>query len=91
MKNIDKLISLLTQHPDLCLFLTEALETERFFISISYQKVKDPKNPHLDLQHWWKRNKYNKDDVLNSLKHVMSDWIAKDNPTAELPDSKEWH
>lgn len=86
-----KLFELLENHPDLADQFIEALETKRFFITISYMKIKDPQHPENDLQHFWKRHQFDKADVLNSLKHIAADSTAKDNPNAEMTDDGNWH
>lgn len=84
-----RLLSLLAAHPELANKITEALETKRFFLTISFQK-KVPGVPG-DLQHYWMRRGYEINDVLPSLRHIEGDWIRKENPTAELTDGQAWH
>jgi hypothetical protein len=84
-----QLLSLLSSHPELADKLAEALETKRFFVTVSCQK-KVPGRPG-DLQHYWIRRGYEINDVLPSLRVIEGDWVRKENPTAELPEGQGWH
>jgi len=79
----EKLIALLSTQPELAAKLLEAIETARYFISISFQKKKSPGDPH-DLQHFWHRQRYPVNDVLPSLRHIANDYKAKEMPNAEV-------
>jgi len=70
--------------------LTEALTTGRYFITITFQKKYRPDDEH-DLQHFWLRKNFMVNDVVPSLKKIASDFISKENPTAEMPDKDGWH
>ena len=85
-----KLEQLLARESQLQAKLADALSTGRYFITISCQKKETDHDEH-DLQHFWIRKNYMVNDVVPSLKHITSDFIAKENPTAELPDKKNWH
>ena len=80
---------LLKKHPALQAKLIEALETDRFFVTLSCQKKKSPGDPH-DLQHYWSRHRYAVNDVLLSLRHIANDYKAKECPTAEI-EGNGWH
>lgn len=84
------LYELFDKEPELAAKLVEALETDRYFITISYQKKDKPDDQH-DLRHYWLQHKYKKDDVVPGLKHLAADFIAKENPTAQLPADSGWH
>ncbi|MBA7650352.1 hypothetical protein ES703_58155 [subsurface metagenome] len=91
LKNPSSMLKkLLAREPELAAKLVEALETDRYFITISCQKKYEPDDQH-DLQHYWMQRGYNKNDVMPSLKHLAADFIAKENPTADLPDKNGWH
>ena len=77
----DKLAGLLGKYPGLSDKLIEALETDRFFITLSFQKKDRPDDPH-DLRHFWHREKFSANDVVPSLKHLAADYNAKENPSA---------
>jgi len=79
----DLLMVMLASHPGLADKLIEALETDRFFITISCQKKKSPADPN-DLHHFWIQQKYPPNDVLLSLRHIANDYKAKECPTAEI-------
>lgn len=85
-----KLYELFDREPELAAKLAEALATDRYFITISCQKKDKPEAPH-DLKHYYLRHKYNPNDVVPGLKHLAADFIAKENPTADLPDKNGWH
>ena len=74
---------LLKKHPALQAKLIEALETDRFFVTLSCQKKKTPADPN-DLKHFWIQQKYPPNDVLLSLRHIANDYKAKECPTAEI-------
>lgn len=88
--SIEKLEQLLQHQPALIQKLTEAVETGRFFITISFQKKLKPEDEH-DLQHFYLRVGYERIDALNTLRHLQADFTAKEMPTAELPDQEKWH
>lgn len=91
LKNPSSMLEeLLAREPELAAKLVEALETDRYFITISYQKKCKPDDQH-DLQHYWLRHKYNPNDVVPGLKHLAADFIAKEIPTAQLPADSGWH
>lgn len=83
------LTAMLAKHPGLADKIIEALETDRFFITISCQKKKTPADPH-DLKHFWHQQQYPPNDVLLSLRHIANDYKAKECPTAEI-GGDEWH
>jgi len=85
----EKLAVLLNHSPGLADKLIEALETDRFFVTISCQKKRRPEDPN-DLQHFYQRTGYALNDVLPSLKHIAADFAAKEMPNAELGASG-WH
>lgn len=78
---------LLKKEPELASKLTEALETGRFLITLTFQKKYTNQDEH-DLQHYWIRKNFMNQDVVPSLQHIISDFNAKENPTAELPNKK---
>lgn len=79
-----KLKQLLAKELQLQEKLIEALATGRYFITITFQKKYRPDDEH-DLQHFWLRRNFMVNDVIPGLKHLAADFIAKENPTAELP------
>jgi len=90
MFKLGELKALLGSEHELADKLAEALETGRFFITVTFQKKYTDQDPH-DLQHYWLRRGFQVQDVAPSLRHIISDFNAKENPTAELEDKKEWH
>jgi len=88
-RKIDPLKSLLARHPGLAEKLLKALETDRFFITITAQFKNKPTDKH-DLHHYYNRRNFMTADVVPSLKQLASDLCAKENPTAEI-ESQEWH
>ena len=91
MENREKLIELLSKQPELTEKLLKALECERFFILITYQHVIDPEQPQNDLQHYWRQDKFDDNDVLPSIQHITADWTAKKRPNAAIPNDGNWH
>ena len=85
----ENLAAMLSYHPALMFKLIEALETDRFFITLSFQKKKSAADRH-DLQHFWHRQQYPVNDVLPSLRHLANDYKAKECPEAEI-EGNEWH
>jgi len=85
-----RLIILLQNKPKLRNKLIEMLEIDRFFLTITMQKVRDPEHPELDLVHYYDRQKFKIDDCVPSLKHIAADFNAKQNPTAEI-EGEGWH
>ena len=79
-----KLKQLLAKELQLQEKLTEALTAGRYFITITFQKKYRPGDEH-DLQHFWLRKNFMVKDVIPGFKHLAADFIAKENPTAELP------
>lgn len=85
----ERLMALLAGHPGLANKLLEAIETERFLVTLSFQKKYKPDDPN-DLQHFWLRQGYPVNDVIPSLKHIAADFAAKEMPNAEV-DASGWH
>ena len=85
----EKMMTLLATQPDLRAKLLEALETDRFFITISLQKKSRPEDAN-DLQHYWIRQHYAVNDVLPSIRHIIGDYTAKEMPNAEI-GGNDWH
>jgi len=83
------LMVMLAKHPGLRRKLLDALETERFFITLSFQKKLKPDDPN-DLQHFWQRMGFMANDVLPSLRHIANDYKAKEMPNAEV-EGDGWH
>lgn len=84
------LVDLLSKETELVCKLVEALEAGRYFITVTVQKKYSPDDEH-DLHHCYIRKDIMVNDVVPSLKHIASDFIAKENPTAEQPDKTTWH
>lgn len=84
---IANLLQLVKSEPELTNKLIEALEIERFFVTISCQKKDKPEDAH-DLRHSWFIRNYPRGDVLNTLRHLANDWRVKEQPDAELSDEK---
>jgi len=82
--------SLLLFPPELEKKISEALETGRFFITVTFQKKYKPDDEH-DLHHFYIRKNFMVNDVVPSLKKLASNFIGKENPTAEMPDKNGWH
>ena len=91
MENQKQLIELLSKQPELTEKLLKALESERFFMTITYQHVIDPEQPQNDLQYYWLQNKFADDDVLPSIQNITADWTAKKRPQAAIPNDGQWH
>lgn len=85
-----QILDLLFKEPELKAKLSEALETGRVFITVTFQKKYKPDDEN-DLHHYWLRKNIMVNDVVPVLKHIASDFIARENPTAELPDKTAWH
>ena len=85
-----KLKQLLAKETQLRAKLTEALKTGRYFITISCQKKKTAQDKH-DIQHFWTCHSYNHNDVVSTLKHLAADFTAKEIPTGQLAEDKDWH
>jgi len=84
----EKLTALLQAQPGLRAKLIEAIETDRFFITVTFQKKYKPTDQH-DLHHYYCRRQFMVNDVLPSMKHIANDFKAKEMPGAEI-DSNEW-
>jgi len=78
--------AMLYDYPDLQAKLIEAIETNRFFITISCQK-KDKADDPDDLQHFFKQQFYPPADVIGTLRHLLRDATAKLMPGAEIDNS----
>lgn len=87
---LEELEMLLAGELELAGKLKEALETERFFITVTFQKKYNPDDEH-DLHHYYCRKNIMVNDVVPCLKYIASNFIAKENPTAEVPDKSQWH
>ena len=87
---LEQLEELLAGEIELAAKLKEALETDRFFITVTFQKKYSPEDEH-DLHHYYIRKNFMVNDVVPSLKKLAADFIARENPTAELPDKSQWH
>jgi len=90
MFRLGELTNMLVAEPELAGKLFEALQTDRYFITVTFQKKYRPSDEH-DLHHYYIRKNFMVNDVVPSLKHLASDFSAKENPTAELPDKSQWH
>ena len=84
----EKLAALLQAQPELRAKLIEALETDRFFITVTFQKKYKPTDQH-DLHHYFCRRQFMVNDVLPSMKHIANDFKAKEMPCAEI-QSDDW-
>lgn len=84
----EKLAALLQAQPELRAKLIEALETDRFFITVTFQKKYKPTDQH-DLHHYFCRRQFMVNDVLPSMKHIANDFKAKEMPGAEI-QSDDW-
>ena len=85
----EKLAVLLNHFPGLTDKLIEALETDRFIVTLSFQKKYKPDDPN-DLQHFYCRQGYPVNDVIPSLRHVAADFAGKEMPNAEV-GGEGWH
>ena len=83
-----RLKALLAGHPGLRAKLIEAIETDRFFITVTFQKKYKPTDQH-DLHHYFCRRQFMVNDVLPSMKHIANDFKAKEMPGAEI-QSDAW-
>ena len=84
----EKLAALLQAQPELRAKLIEALETDRFFITVTFQKKYKPTDQH-DLHHYFCRRQFMVNDVLPAMKHIANDFKAKEMPCAEI-QSDDW-
>jgi len=84
-----KLITLLQSQPELAGKLLEAIGTGRFFITVTCQKKTSATDKN-DLQHYFCRRQFIKNDVVPSLRHIAADFAAKEMPQAEI-ESQGWH
>jgi len=84
----EKLAALLQAQPEFRDKLIEALETDRFFITVTFQKKYKPTDQH-DLHHYFCRRQFMVNDVLPSMKHIANDFKAKEMPGAEI-QSDDW-
>jgi len=82
------LVELIKKQPGLADKLLEALETDRYFITVTFQKKYKPTDQH-DLHHYFCRRQFMKNDVVPALKHLANDFMAKEMPNAEIK-SDEW-
>jgi hypothetical protein len=87
---VNKLAELLAREPELSAKLAEALATERFLVTVSFQKKYKPDDKH-DLHHYWNQRGYPKNDIVASLRQLASDYIAKEDPTRQLPEGTGFH
>jgi len=85
-----KVAGLLVAEPELAAKLAEALETGRFFITVTFQKKYAPEDKH-DMHHYWTKKDMLTKDIVPAINHIISDFNAREDPTAELPDKKQWH
>ena len=79
--------AVLLDYPDIAIKLREAIETGHFLITISCQKKLRPDDPH-DLQHYWRHQNYQAQDVVTTLEHLKRDFVSKVMPAAAQPDPK---
>ncbi len=86
---LQKLAALFVGELELAGKLKEALETDRFFITVTFQKKYKPDDEH-DHHHYYIRKNFEINDVVPSMKKIASDFVAKENPTAEQPDKTTW-
>lgn len=87
---VNKLAELLAREPELSAKLAEALATERFLITVSFQKKYKADDQH-DQHHWQTNKGYLKADVPASLRSIIASFLAKENPTAEIPEDTGFH
>jgi len=82
------LLKLMERQPVLADKLIEALEINRFLITISFLK-KDKPEDAISPRHWWIENDYlfNPNSVPETLIHFLNDWKMKNQPT--IPKPKE--
>lgn len=88
MKKAQKLAVLMKRNPELAAKLLEALETDRFFITVTFQKKYKPTDTH-DLYHYYNRRQFMVNDVMPSFKQLVNDFKAKEIPGAAV-DSDQW-
>lgn len=86
----NQLQKLLSAEPELETKLIEALETGKFLITVTLQKKYRP-DDKCDLHHYWMRKDFMVQEVASSLRHIIADFTAKENPTADLEDKTSWH
>lgn len=77
---IQKVLRHLQGHPDLVAVLHRMFESDRWFVTLSWMEVTDPEHPERDLQHYFKQQRFNPDDVVPTLRHLRDDWIKKCRP-----------
>jgi len=77
--------AMLYDHPDLKAKLIEAIETNRFFITISWEKKDKADDPH-NLRHFYKQQFYPAAQVIGTLRHLIADATAKLMPGAAIDE-----
>lgn len=82
------LTELLKKHPELAAKLLAALEADRFFITVTFQKKYKPTDKH-DLHHYFSRWHFQNNDVLPSLKQIVADFKSKEMKGAQI-QSDDW-
>ena len=80
-KETSILEALILTEPELAKKLAEAVETERYFITVTFQKKYKAADQH-DMHHFWTRRGLNPSDITGALRHLAADYNAKENPTA---------
>lgn len=73
--------------PHVAAKIAEALETGRYFITVTFQKKYNPDDAH-DMHHIYTRKGLDPNDVTGSLRHLLKDYNSKENPNA-VTDSAE--
>ena len=71
---------LVLTEPELAKKLAEAIETDRYFITVTFQKKYAPDDKH-DMQHFWTARGLTPNDITGSLRHLSADYNARENPT----------
>ena len=84
-----KIARMVLRHPVLAEKLAEALEADRFFITVTFQKKNKPTDRN-DLHHTYVRRQFMVDDAISSLEHITNDFKAKEKPDAEIKGD-DWH
>lgn len=85
-----KLLDLFRNEPGLQAKLLEAFETERWFVTVHFQKKYKPTDEH-DQHHFLCHKAYPLKDIPASLKNVASNFIVNELPNADIPDDGGWH
>ena len=72
----------LLDDPELMIMLTKALTAKGCLVTISWYEVNE-RDPSKDLRHWWQPTNFVKEHVRDSLRYILSCWVAENCPGAD--------